>query len=372
MHNDSTAAQYNYSLNRFVLANGHLPCTSDVVLEYIKENCAINREDRLKVSAMKAHLAAISRWHTEDDWDDPTKSAKIKNALRKFKSLERQNGIRKSSSRFVTTEEVGRIVNVLRTMRDTKKGRRDGLMMALAITCGPRAGMLASIKVEELINLSLPGMQIIIDTPAFKTDEEIPTFVPFSGLDFCPASWLRGYIQECEIQSGYVFRAMKKDYNKPLSRHSINSILREILNSAGVNVGKLTSHTFRKSMATIAAMEGVNVVDIAAQGSWGSIDTVNKDYISKSIALQGKAAKAVMNAVILEADKQSGANPIVRVDMPDMIPGLLNLSETQCLQLLSNLSDRLGIETIKSITESELTEDRGISHRLNLLKEPLS
>ena len=344
MLNDSTASQYNYSLNAFIKMNGHLPCTSDVVLDYVNACCAINREDRLRVSAMKAHLAAISRWHREDDWEDPTKSSKIINALRKFKSLERQNGIRKTSSRFVTPEEAGRIINTLRSMRDTKKGRRAGLMMALALTCGPRAGMLASIKVEELINLSLPGMQIIIDTPAFKTDEEIPTYVAFSGLDFCPASWLRDYIQECGIQSGYVLRGLKKDYGKPLSRHTINSVLREILSQSGVSIGKLTSHTFRKSMATIAALEGVNVVDIAAQGSWASIDTVNKDYISKSIALQGKAANAVMNALLFEADKQAGVSQLERKISPVLVPEISNLTDEQCFKLLDELSNRMGVK----------------------------
>ena len=299
---DATQQKYNAIIERYIHSGRFLPACEHDVLEYLQELGALNRVDRLKVSSLKVHLGALKKWHVQGRWDDPTNSLSIRNYLKQLKSLERQNGIEKDSSRFITAEECLQLVSLLIVMTDNLKAKRDRLVAAISLVTGHRPGMVASIKVEHIMNLGVAGAHIIIDTPAFKTQAQTPTFIPYTGAEFCPATWLRGFIDEQGLTEGYIFKGVQQDFKKPLSVQTLNAIVKDIFVSAGIKGGKLTSYTFRKTMPTLAAMEGVHAADIAAQGSWSSTETVNKHYISKAIGLLGKAPLAVLTSISKVSD----------------------------------------------------------------------
>lgn len=312
---DATQRKYNSIIERYIVSGRFLPADEQDVLAYIEEIGALNKVNRLKVASLKVHLGALKKWHLDGKWNDPTSSPAIKNFLKRLKSIERQNGIEKDSSRFITAEECLQLVSLLIVMTDNLKAKRDRLIAAINLVTGHRPGMVAGIKVEHIMNLGVADSHIIIDTPAFKTEAQTPTLIPHTGAEFCPASWLRGFIKEQGLTKGYVFKGVQQDFKKPLSVQTLNTIVKDIFVSAGIKGGKLTSYTFRKTMPTLAAMEGVHAADIAAQGSWSSTETVNKHYINKAIGLLGKAPLAVLTSI----SKVSNAMALPAQDLTPVI-----------------------------------------------------
>jgi integrase len=294
---------------------------------------------RLKVESIKVHLAAIKAWHVDGEWPDPTDSIHIKKKLKKYQSLERQNNIFKEASRFITPEEAFNLVVVMLGMNKSKADQRNRLMTSIALMSGFRAGMVARIKIDHLLNLGVPGSPILIETPAFKTAADDTTYIPFTGSKYCPATWIREYVRDNDMAGGYLFKSLKKDSGKSLSRNTINTELKKVLSAAGTQGGKLTSHSFRKTMAMLAALEGVNAVDIAAQGSWESIETVNKDYVSKSVALQGKAPIAVLASIEKAGAKLGLLNDLDSdSEMVKIKDENVKLSYAECVDLHRRLS----------------------------------
>jgi len=294
---NSTKEAYNSAIKSFIAFGGHCPAKPRLILKYISEMGALGRVDRLKASSLKAHVSAIRRWHLEAEFADPTSKVSIKDALAELESLERQNGIYEDASRFITPEECLKVITLLLVMDDTPKARRDRLIVAVSLMAGHRTSMIAQIKVEQLMNLGVTDGNIIINTPSFKTKAQEPTCIPYTGGEFCPANWIREYIAEANLHDGFLFRATQVNTGRPLSRQTVNNIVKEILSEAGIVGGKLTSTSFRKTMATIASMEGVGAMEIAAQGSWSSVETINKHYVGKALALLGRAPNAVLDSI---------------------------------------------------------------------------
>ena len=293
---NSTADAYNTAIKSFIGFGGYCPAKPRLICRYIEEKGAIDNPNRLRASSLKAHVSAIRKWHLEGGYKDPTDSASISEALSMLTSLERQNGIHNTASRFITPEEGFQLISLLIVMSDTPKARLDRLITAISLMAGHRTSMVAKIKVDHMMNLGVKGSNIVINTPAFKTGTEAPTVIPFTGGKFCPATWVRDFVSEHSIKSGWLFESTLKPGNH-LTRHTINNTTKRTLESANIKGGKLTSTSFRKTMATLAASKGVSAMAIAAQGSWSDLNTVNKHYVSKALALMGDAPKAVIDCI---------------------------------------------------------------------------
>jgi hypothetical protein len=294
---NSTKNTYESAIKSFIAFGGGCPCKPSKVISYIETKGGIDVVDRLKVKSLRLHLSAIKAWHLDGGFNDPTNSPQISKALKQLSSLERQNGIYKDDSRFMSPEECLQIVALLIVMDDTLISLRDRIIVGIAILTGYRPGMIARIKVGHLINLGVSDSNIIIDTTAFKTDNDSIAVIPFTGIQFCPATWIREFVFSQSLTDGYLFRGTQIDFNKPLSHQTINTRMQRIFSQAGIVGGKLTSYSCRKTMATIAAMEGVSIVEIAAQGGWSSVDTIQKHYIGHALSLMGNAPKSILNSI---------------------------------------------------------------------------
>jgi hypothetical protein len=293
---NSTADAYNTAIKSFIGFGGYCPAKPRLICRYIEEKGAIDNSNRLRASSLKAHVSAIRKWHLEGGYKDPTNSTSISEALSRLVSLERQNGIYHTASRFITPEEGFQLISLLIVMSDTPKARLDRLITAISLMAGHRTSMVATIKVDHMMNLGVKGSNIVINTPAFKTDAESPTVIPFTGGEFCPATWIRDHVGELNIREGWLFGSPVKP-GSHLTRHTINKTTKRTLETANITGGKLTSTSFRKTMATLAAARGVSAMAIAAQGSWSNLNTVNKHYVSKALALMGDAPIAVIDCI---------------------------------------------------------------------------
>jgi len=293
--------QYELCLDKFVRWGGVLPATSYQIVLFVEELGAINRVDRLRVSSLRVYLAALKKWHVLNWGEDPTTDVRVTQKMAMLERLERDNKIWSTKSRDMTPEEVARFEALLCVRSGTLSARRDRTLAALALVTGYRSGMLADLEISWLHNLDVEGANIIINRPPFKTKQYIRSVVPFTGNVFCPATWLREYLRENNLKAGFVFRSFDgggnmRDGTIQMHRNTVNNVLKMLMNSANISGGKLSAHTFRKTMATLSVMQNVSSVEVAAQGGWINPATIDKHYVGDAISLLGRAPMAVINA----------------------------------------------------------------------------
>jgi integrase len=294
--------QYELCLDKFVRWGGVLPATSYQVILFIEEHGSVDRIDRLRVSSLRVYLAAIKKWHSLHRGEDPTADIRVVQAIVQLDRQERERKIWSTKSRDMTPEEVARFEALLCVRSGTASARRDRVLAALALVTGYRSGMLADLEVQWLHNLDTKHSNIIINRPPFKTKQYIRSVVPYTGEIFCPATWLRAYLIENNISNGFVFRSFDgggnlRDGVVQMHRNTVNNILKQLIAQAGISGGKLSAHTFRKTMATLSVMGNVSSVEIAAQGGWINPATIDKHYVGDAISLLGRAPMAVIHAV---------------------------------------------------------------------------
>lgn len=292
----STRKTYQSALEQFISWGGYIPCKPRMVLDYVKDRGAINKEGRLKAKSLRTHLAAISKRHTSAGFIDPTNKPEINDYLKELSSIERQMHIHADESRYITPEEGCRLISHLCSLGGTVKERRDRLIVAMLMMLGHRAGHVALLKTDNVYNLGIPKTNIHLDIKPYKTSKSYKVTIPYTGELFCPATWLRDYVDEQGVDAGYLFKSLQAKSDKPLTRQSINTIAKAAFEASGIMGGKLTANSFRKTIATLSALEGVDSLEIAAHGGWTSVETINQNYLSKIIGLNGSVPEALLRS----------------------------------------------------------------------------
>jgi len=303
-----TEKQYASCLARFAQWGGHLPTSKSQIVEFFLDVGAIERVNRKKVASLRVYRAAFSDWH-ERHWDeDPASHKDIKRCLSDLAKQERSQRIYQHKSRDLTVEEGARFIALLTVKYGSKVAIRNRALACIAYVTGYRAGMLGDLQFDWLRNIHIEEADIIIDRDPFKTGKRVRSVIPFTGELFCPASWLRQHLQVNNIAQGFIFRetsALGKvaPGKAPFHRNSVNIILKNLIKEAKIEGGKLTAHTFRKTMATLGVMNNVSSVEIAAQGGWMDVNTVNNHYVSDAISMLGRAPLALVQATKIAARK---------------------------------------------------------------------
>ncbi len=297
----ATEKQYLSCLNVFIQWGGQLPASKAQIIVFFKEIGSIDRVERKKVSSLKVYRAALSDWH-DRHWDeDPASHKDVKRCLSDLSNQERAQKIFQSKSRDLTPEEGARFISLLTTKDSTHVAIRNRALGGIAYVTGYRAGMLGDLKYEWLRNVKTEASDIIIDRDPFKTGRRVRSVIPFTGDQFCPATWLRQHLTTNKINDGFIFRSMSalgktSASNTPFHRNSVNVLLKSLLNEAEIEGGVLTAHTFRKTMATLGIMGNVSSVEIAAQGGWSDVSTINNHYVNDAISMLGRAPQALIQS----------------------------------------------------------------------------
>ncbi len=313
----ATEKQYISCLNMFVKWGGQLPTSKAQIIIFFKETGSIDRVGRKKVSSLRVYRAALSDWH-ERHWDeDPASHKDVKRYLSDLTMQERARKIFQSKSRDLTEEEAARFIALLTTKDSTNAAIRNRALGGIAYVTGYRAGMLGDLKYEWLRNVKTQSSDIIIDRDPFKTGRRVRSVIPFTGDQFCPATWLRQHLTINNINDGFIFRSMSAlgktpASNTPFHRNSVNILLKSLLKEAEIEGGVLTAHTFRKTMATLGVMGNVSSVEIAAQGGWSDVSTINNHYVNDAISMLGRAPQALIQSTKIATKRvQATTNPSI-------------------------------------------------------------
>ena len=80
---DNTRRSYASAIRHFEIEwKGLLPSTADAIARYLAGHAAT-----LSINTLRQRLAALSRWHNDQGFPDPTKSALVRQVLKGIRSV---------------------------------------------------------------------------------------------------------------------------------------------------------------------------------------------------------------------------------------------------------------------------------------------
>lgn len=281
---ENTRRTYRSAIRHFLDWGGSLPADERALLHYLLDHAASHNSRTLAL-----RLTALSQWHVQQGFNDPTASATVRKTL---KGIGRTHGRPKRQARALSLEDLDTIVQWLAT-QDGLKARRDSALLQLGFFGGYRRSELAGLQVADL---QWEDAGLVITLPRSKTDQQgegIIKAIPYGSGPCCPATAVRAWLEQAGIREGALFRAINKWGQlgaQAIHPASINTILSERAQQAGLtHLPALSSHSLRRGMATSAYRAGASLRDIKRQGGWRHDGTV-QGYIQEAGRFEENAA----------------------------------------------------------------------------------
>lgn len=270
--------------------HGRLPATPDELCRYL-----LHHAESLRASTLALRLTALGQWHLTQGYADPAATPAVRKTLR---GIERLYGQPARKARALSVADLQAMIVRLRGDNDLL-ALRDEALLSLAFFGALRRSELVALTVDRL-RWEAHGLVFVL--PRSKTDQEghgITKAIPFGNdLPLCPPRALRRWLDAAGINDGPVFRAINrwgKLSPRPLAAGAINTILRSRARATGlVYAEELSSHSFRRGLATSAYQAGADLRDIKRQGGW-RCDASVQGYIDEAELFMANAAGRLLN-----------------------------------------------------------------------------
>ena len=213
--------------------------------------------------------------------------------------------LRPALPRYTNTWDVGIVIKYLCSMEPaaelTMEHLTKKLTMLLALLSGHRTQTLTKLKTDcmvltsekcsfvipDLLKHTKPGShQKPIVISAYPTDKRL-----------CIVSVLRIYLEKTKSVRGnetQLLLSYRKPY-KRVSRDTVSRWLKWVMNNAGIDTGKFSSHSTRAASVSAANRVGIPMDTILSAAGWSNSSTFDRFY-NKNLAEQGTFANAVLEA----------------------------------------------------------------------------
>ncbi len=238
-----------------------LPANTETVVLYIQHMT----DKSLKLNTIRRRLAAIRYYHFEAGYDSPTESALAKKMLN---AISRQIGYQLDQKQALDVSSLKQMTDLM----DSKKltHLRDRAMLLLGFAGGFRRSEVVSLRIE---NMHFSGIHLRVHLPRSKTDQmgkglDKPIFGEKNSA-YCPVSAIREWLQASMINTGYVFRRIRRGQtinlseDKPLSAIAYTHCIKQYAEAIGLDPTYISGHSLRSGFVTSAALRGKDALQIA-------------------------------------------------------------------------------------------------------------
>ncbi len=166
-------------------------------------------------------------------------------------------------------------------------GHRTQTLTKLKTDCMVLTSEKCSFVIPDLLKHTKPGShQKPIVISAYPTDKRL-----------CIVSVLRIYLEKTKSVRGnetQLLLSYRKPY-KRVSRDTVSRWLKWVMNNAGIDTGKFSSHSTRAASVSAANQVGIPMDTILSAAGWSNSSTFDRFY-NKNLAEQGTFANAVLEA----------------------------------------------------------------------------
>lgn len=270
---DSTQRRYRGVLRHFEQEwGGRLPASSEMTVRYLAEHA-----QSLASSTLDLHLAALAQWHLSHGFDDPTKSAQVRQILRNIRA-QHPRPVKQAEPLPLT--ELERCVAGLRERIASEhlavrlRASRDQALILMGFWRAFRADELCRLRVEHITVRS--GQQLELFLASSKTDREHRgQVVVLPALKrLCPVQAYEEWLSVSELQEGPVFRPINQWGQiaaQGLKPDGVTYVLREAFARSGLEGDRYTGHSLRRGFATWASAEKWNTKELMDYVGWRDV-----------------------------------------------------------------------------------------------------
>ena len=281
---DNTRRAYQNDLRMFLAWGGVLPASPESVAAYLVAHALV-----LSPVTLSRRLVALGRAHTTLGHFNPCRTEVVKTTLR---GIWRVHGRPQRQVQPAIREDV--LAMLLHTTGT--RGIRDRALILIGFAGAFRRSELVSLEHNDVAFVK-EGLTILIRRS--KTDqigEGRKIAIPFARSHACPVKALTNWLDHAGIQSGPLFRFVKKGGDigtVALSAQSVAAIVKEYAAKAGLDAHSYSGHSLRAGLITSAAKAGVSSWKIREQTGHKS-DAMLHRYIRDADIFEGNAAGSVL------------------------------------------------------------------------------
>lgn len=256
---------------------GFLPATADSMARYLADYA-----DKLAISTLKQHLAALAQWHIDQGFPDPTKAPVVRKVLKGIQTL---HPAQEQQAKPLQIDHLVQVVGWLdqaivlaqqqQVVGAELRHTRDKALLLLGFWRGFRGDELVRLQVEYIEAMPGQGMRCFL--PQSKGDRQLQgrTYKVPALATLCPVTAYHDWIALAALTEGPVFRSIDRWGNvSPVGLH-INSLLklmRSLFGQAGLETpDAFSSHSLRRGFAGWANANGWDVKTLMEYVGWKDV-----------------------------------------------------------------------------------------------------
>jgi len=333
---------------------GLLPATIDSIARYLAEHA-----ESLSLNTLKHRLAALSRWHQEHGFPDPTKAAKIRQVLKGIRALHPAQEKRakpleleilQQTSDWLVQATAAAVVrgDAGSALRHT----RDRTLVLLGFWRGFRSDELTSLCIE-FIEIK-PGEGMTCFLPRSKGDRQLEgrKFSCPALSRLCPVEAVEDWLALSKLKDGPLFRKIDRWGHlsgSGLLPGSIIPMLRQFLARAGIaDADAFSSHSLRRGFAQWAGSSGWDIRELMNYVGWRDVKAAMRYLDGLDVGLKSRFEQGLEQG--LQPSVPSPSKPTSQ--LPALPEVALTTIEVSILLTSFNGSSRGRIRALRDITES--------------------
>ena len=292
---ENTRRSYASAVRHFEIEwKGLLPSTADAIARYLADHAAT-----LAINTLRQRLAALSRWHTDQGFADPTKSPLVRQVLKGIRVIHAVPEKRARPLELTVLQQIDQwldaAISNARQSGDQPallRHTRDRSLMLLGFWRGFRSDELVNLRVEN--TEVTPGQGMACYLGRSKGDRQLQgrVFKCPALSRLCPVTAFNAWVSLAGLTEGPVFRKIDRwghVADKSLHTNSLIPLLRSLFTEAGVVAPEeYSSHSMRRGFAGWARASGWDIIELMEYVGWKDVKSAMRYLDASDSSLQAR------------------------------------------------------------------------------------
>ena len=302
---ENTQRSYASALRHFEITwGGLLPATADSVASYLAAHAA-----SLSVNTLRQRLAALSHWHREHGFPDPTSVPRVKRTLKGIQTLHPASIKRAAPLQLSLVGQVADGLDEAILAADARgdisaslRCRRDRAMLLLGFWRGFRVDELVGLQVEHITVVPGQGMTCFLGRSKTDRQQAGTTYHVPALSRWCPVAATLEWIRQANLTTGPLFRGIGRTgmlRSGALHHNSVVPLLRRMFVQAGVaSANTFSGHSLRRGFASWANANGWDVKALMEYVGWKDVRSAMR-YVDGPDAFGQQRIEAALTATAI-------------------------------------------------------------------------
>ena len=292
---DNTRRSYASAIRHFEIEwKGLLPSTADAIARYLADYAPT-----LAINTLRQRLAALSRWHADQGFADPTKSPLVRQVLKGIRSIHAVPEKRARPLELAVLQQIDQWLDVA-IGNAQRSGDRPALLRQTRNRSLMLLGFWRGFRSDELVNLRVenievtPGQGMACFLGRTKGDRQLQgrVFKCPALSRLCPVTAFNAWIDLAGLTEGPVFRKIDRWGNvadESLHADSLIPLLRSLFAEAGVeSPEEYSSHSLRRGFAGWTRASGWDIKELMEYVGWKDVKSAMRYLDASDSSLQAR------------------------------------------------------------------------------------